>query len=109
MKFISKILILSILTACVISLTINPKEQRMTNLNTQAASNDQTKQAASNDQTKQADTKSTDNSSTSPSLDTGSDSGSSDKKDLGNGFIKPTMVPEGTLPLQNNWADKRKK
>ncbi len=113
MKFIFKVLVLSILSACILSITIIPKELRKTNINSDQS--DQVTQVATNNQNTQAaasSSSSSSNSSTSPSLITGSDSKVDDtsvKKDLGNGFVRPAMVPEGTLPLQNNWDAKRKR
>ncbi len=106
MKFISKILILSILCASIFSLTLGPKDQRK-NLSTEdnkVADDPKPADPKPADNTKAADTKAAD---AKPA-----DAAKEDltvKKDLGNGFIRPAMVPEGTLPLKTNWDDKRRR
>jgi hypothetical protein len=112
MKLICRILILSILVITVFSIKLNPKDQRKIDLNENQA--DQTVQVSNDDQKKIQDavSKSTSGTSTSPSLDSGSSSGykedTSVKKDLGDGFVRPAMVPEGTLPLTSSYDSKKK-
>lgn len=127
MKFISKVLIV----VCVLNIVFSLRVVRQTNdqtktdakpaeSDTKSADSD-TKQVDSNSKSSDSDSKPVDtsnssasDSSTSPSTNTGTNSGDSKKedtsvkKDLGDGFIRPAMVAEGTLPLKDNYAAKRK-
>jgi hypothetical protein len=123
MKFVSKILILSILCASIFSLTLGPKDQRK-NLSTEdnkVADTQVPDQKAADTKaadvkpadTKAADTKAADTKAAdTKAADTKAADTKEDlsvKKDLGNGFIRPAMVAEGTLPLKTNWDDKKRR